>query len=62
MSGPYSVGAQRRLCLSAAPASSGLADWLSGVFTRNMASLSVGELQEMEGEQMCEDAAVSCSH
>lgn len=31
-------------------ASTGLAARLSGVFTGNMASLSVGELQEMEGE------------
>lgn len=43
---------------TAAPARTGLAERLSGLFTGNMASRSVGELQEMEGGLVCEDAAL----
>lgn len=44
--------------MTAASVYTGLAEQLSGLFTGNMASRSVGELQEMEGGLMCEDAVL----
>lgn len=47
------------LCAAALSAFIGLAERLSGVFTGNMASRSVGELQEMEGEFVSGGPAVA---
>lgn len=48
------------LCADALSAFIGLAERLSGLFTGNMASRSVGELQEMEGEFVSGGPAVAC--
>lgn len=46
----FTMSLSALVCLAALSAFIGLAERLSGLFTGNMASRSVGELQEMEGE------------